>query len=132
MSANWYIRFVDLSSGLIRNSRIPLFSSKFSRITYIQHQLLFLLFLKEYLAEDYRDPVELTEIMDTLREKIHIEAVPHFTTIQKFSQRIRSSMLSRLLNQIMKMFFDWGGKIPCTAIDVSGFTNSYTSHYYSW
>ncbi|OPY35751.1 MAG: hypothetical protein A4E35_02322 [Methanoregula sp. PtaU1.Bin051] len=38
MSANRYIRFVELSSGVIRNSRIPLYSSKFSKRTYNQHQ----------------------------------------------------------------------------------------------
>ncbi len=88
MSAKRYIRFVELSSGLIRDARIPLFSSKFSKRTYTQHQLLTLLLLKEYLSEDYRDTAELTEIMDVLREKIHLNKVPHFTTIHKFCQRI--------------------------------------------
>ncbi len=81
MSANRCIRFVELSSGLIRGSRIPLDSSNFSRKTYTQHQLLILLLLKEDLAEDYRDTVELIEIMDSLKEKIHLNEVPHFTTI---------------------------------------------------
>jgi hypothetical protein len=71
--------------------------------------------------------VELAEIMDTLRDTIHLEKVPHFTTIHKFCQRIRTSTLIRL----MKMFYDWGEKIPFTAIDSSGFTSSYASHYYS-
>ena len=84
MSANRYIRFVELSFGLIRDSRIPLFSSKSSPKTYIHHQLLILLLLKEYLSEDYRDTVELTEILDSLREKIRPEEVPHFTAIHKF------------------------------------------------
>ena len=53
-------------------------------------------------------------------------------TILKFCQRIRSSTFSRLLNRLMKTFYDWGEKINCTAIDPSRFTSSNTSHYYSW
>ena len=109
MSANRYIRFVELSSGLIRDARIPLFSSKFSKRTYTQHQLLTLLLLKEYLSEDYRDTVELAEIMDTLRDKIHLDDVPHFTTIHKFCQHLRSSTFTRLLTDHENVY-DWGEK----------------------
>jgi hypothetical protein len=59
ISLNRYIRFVEISSGLIKESRIPLYSSKFSKKTYNQHQLLILILLKEYLSDDYRDTVDL-------------------------------------------------------------------------
>ena len=110
MSTNRYIRFVELSSGLIKDSRIPLYSSKYSKKTYTQLQLLILLLLREYLSEDYRNTVELTEIMDSLREKICRDEVPHFTTIQKFCQRIRSSTFTLLLNRLRKLFYDWGSE----------------------
>jgi hypothetical protein len=70
MSANRYIRFVELSSGLIKDTRIPLYSSKYSKRTYNLHQLLLLLLLKEYLFEDYWDSVELLETIETLKETI--------------------------------------------------------------
>ena len=111
MSAKRYIRFVELSLGLIRDSRIPLFSSKFSKKTYTQHQLMILILSKNYLSEDYRDTVELTWVMDTYREKINLDEVPHFTTIHKFCQRINSSVFTRLLNRLIKKFYDWGERI---------------------
>lgn len=117
---------------LIPGTRIPEYSSKYSKRTYTQHQLLFLFLLKEFLGENYRESVELVDDMETIKEEIHLEKVSHFTMIQKFCQRMHSVQLTRLLNLIMKMFYDWGERIPNTAIDSSGFTSSYTSHYYFW
>jgi hypothetical protein len=47
-----------------------------------------LLFLKEYLGEDYRDITEFLELMTPIRDQMDLQTVPHFTTIQKFMARI--------------------------------------------
>ncbi len=131
MSTNQYIRFVDYASKAIKAARIPLYSCKFSKKTYNQHQLLILLLFREYIGEDYRDTVDLIDIMDKMRDLIELDQVPHFTTLQKFSSRIGSNILTRLLNALSKMFYERGALIPVTAIDSSGFTSSYSSYYYS-
>jgi hypothetical protein len=122
MSTNRYIRFVELSSRLIKDSRIPLYSSKYPRKICTKHQLLVLLLLKYYQDEDYRDTTKFTEDMDTIKQKIQLKEVPHFTTIQKFCHLIKSFAFTMLLNRLMKLFYDWGERIPNNAIDLFWFT----------
>jgi hypothetical protein len=62
--------------------------------------------MKEYLSEDFCDPVELTDRMNEIKLEINIDSVPHFTTLHKFSQRIISSVFTRLLNRVIKQFYD--------------------------
>jgi hypothetical protein len=114
VSINRYIRFVEITSGLIKESRIPLYSSKLSKKTYNQHQLLILILLKEYLSEDYPDTVDLVDLMHGIKQRINLDSIPHFTTLHKFSQRISSFTFTRLLNRLIKMFYDWGERITCT------------------
>lgn len=126
------MRFVEINLRLSKVSRIPLYSSKFLKKAYNQHQLLILILLKDYLSENYRDIVDLVSLMNEIKQKIYLDSIPHFTTLYKFSQRISLFSLTKLLNLLIKMFNDWGQRIPCIAIDSSGFTSSYAISYYSW
>jgi hypothetical protein len=111
---NRHIKFVEISARFIKESRIPLYSSKLSKKTYNEHQLLILIFLKEYLSEDYRDTVELVDLMHGIKQRINLNSIPHFTTLHKFSQRISSFTFPHLLQRLIKRFYDWGERIPCT------------------
>lgn len=84
MSTNKDIRFVELATQVIRESRIPLYSCKYSKKKYNQHQLLLLILLKEYIGEDYRDIVELLDLMEELKGRIQLSEVPHFKLFKNF------------------------------------------------
>jgi hypothetical protein len=69
--------------------------------------------------------------MDRIRAVLGLKTIPHFTTLQKFLCRIKSLYFDLLLKNTLKRFYSDNGIISITAIDSSGFTSGYCSHYYS-
>jgi len=69
--------------------------------------------------------------MSKVKEVLGLDQVPHFTTLQKFVSRIPSYFFNLILSRTLKMFYSDKEKIAINAIDATGFTSSYASHYYS-
>ncbi len=84
MSENRYINLVKTSLSVIKNSHLPLHSSKFSKRKYTQHQLLTLIILKEEIGLYCRDFIELMEVLTPIQDVLELKNIPHYTTLQKF------------------------------------------------
>jgi hypothetical protein len=130
-SSGRFISFVKHAFSLVQSSHLPRYSSKYSRKDYTQHQLLTILLFKEYRKQDYRTIIWDLEEMDRIRETLGLSTLPHFTTLQKFLGRIKPIYFDILLKSTLKIFYSPDDIIPITAIDSSGFTSGYCSHYYS-
>jgi hypothetical protein len=117
-----HICFLTATMNAIRESKIPLYSSKFSRKDCNQHQLLALLIFKEDLGVRYREIVELVEVMDAIQTRLGMSRIPNFTTLSKFSMQISSTILTQVSKQASIFSYREKGRVSTTAIDSTGFS----------
>jgi len=115
----------------VKAIRITPYSSKYSKKIYTQHQLLVLILFKDYRNQRYREFIEDVGDMESIQKELDLSVVPHFTTLQKFFCRIKTLYLRYAFRKTLNLFYSNDNPIPITAIDSSGFTSGYSSHYYS-
>jgi len=99
------------------------YSCKFSKRLFTQHSLFYFLVLKERLKTSYRGLVKLV-IETGVWRNIGLRRVPHYTTIQKFSERVSYELMNDLVSELSV-------KKSITVIgDGTGFNVTNPSHHY--
>jgi len=108
------------------------YSHKFSPHKFTQPQLFACLVLKEFLRQDYRGIAQLLIDCD-LRAAIGLEIVPHYTTLQKASQRLLKIKHVRvLLADTLQRIHKRKKRLSLAAADSSGFDAHHASRYFIW
>jgi len=130
-SASRNIRFIQAAISVVKSTRLTPYSCKFSKKIYTQHQLLALILFKDFRNQHYREFIEDIRDMNGVQEILDLSEVPHFTTLQKFFCRIKTVYLRITFRKTVNLFYTSDDNIPITAIDSSGFTSGYCSHYFS-
>ena len=107
------------------------YSHKFSPKKFTQSQLFACLILKEFEKKDYRGICQLLVDASDLRNAIELRAVPHFTTLQKASQRLLN------LDRVRHLIWSTAARIQRrasiiahAAVDSSGFDAHHASRYF--
>ena len=125
------IRFIQAANSVVKSTHLNLYSCKYSKKIYTQHQLLVLILFKDFRNQHYREFIEDVGDMERVQEILDLSIIPHFTTLQKYLCRIKSLYLRFTFRKTLNMFYSNDEIIPITAIDSSGFTSGYCSHYLS-
>jgi hypothetical protein len=87
---------VALARMALRVARdaLPAYSSKFSKRSFTQHQLLAILVLRQFFRTDYRGIVALLDDFSELRRELSLTKVPHYSTLCYAEQRLLKKGLS--------------------------------------
>ena len=127
INQNKLIKFIEYTFNYA-NICLPRYSSYFSNHIYTQPVLFTILAIKVYTRTTYRQITDLLQLSDRIKQYLGIKNVPHFTTLQKFFQKLPSSIF-KTINQLILRLYPVKGEI--IALDGTGFTNDYADKYYA-
>ena len=123
-----YVRLANTMYRVLRNSRIPLFLHRKSNHVFTMWQHLVLLTIRQYEGKSYRMFVEWLIEAYYLRLFLGLSRIPHFTTLQKFTDRINNALLEKIISSFIVIS---GTKRVFVGIDSTGFKMTHASQYYT-
>ena len=122
---------VALAALATARRTLPTYSHVCSPKVFTQHQLFACLVLKSFLKTDYRGIIALLKDEPSLVETLGLKKVPHFTTLQKASQRLlRAKPARQLLDATVKQQMGRRKRVPSAAIDSTGLQCGTASAYF--
>lgn len=107
------------------------YAHKYSPQKFTQPQLFACLVLKTFLKTDYRGVAEHLADHSDVRAALALARVPHFTTLQKASQRLlRQPRARRLFRTTVRRFLKRRRRVKRAALDSTGVDCGHASRYY--
>ena len=129
MKESRYVKLARTILHVLRYSRIPLFLHRKSNHIFTVWQHLSLLTIRQYEGKSYRMFTEWLIEAHYLRMFLQISRIPHFTTLQKFSDRIAGTILQAMISSFIALLINVNHIF--FGIDSSGFKSTHSSQYYN-
>src|SRR5438874_12111679 len=88
---------------VLRNARIPtiFLHRKSNHIFTVWQHMVLLLVIRQYEGKSYRLFVDWLVEAYYLRIVLQLSHIPHFTTLQKFTERITGTVLERIISSFI-------------------------------
>lgn len=113
---------------VLKNARIPLFFNRKSNHIFTVWQHIVLLTIRQYEGKSYRMFADWLVEAHYLRMFLQLSRIPHFTTLQKFTDRINGTLLKRIIESFILLT---DVKQIFLGTDSSGFSPTHASRYYT-
>ena len=114
--------------GIIKKARIPSYMHKCSNHMYTVWQHLVLLSLRQYKQKSYRRFVDFLHECTSIQQQLQLSKLPHYTTLQKASSRLESTILHKILSEFILYI---KVRLVLVGIDGTGFGHGQSSYYYT-
>ena len=123
-----YVRLADQLFRILKHCRIPLYRHRKSNHIYTVWQHMVLVTIRQYEGKSYRMFTDWLVEAYYLRLFLQLSKIPHYTTLQKFTDRINIMMLDRIISSFILFS---GTRYIFAGIDATGFKITYASEYYT-
>ena len=128
MKESRYVRLANTMLHVLRNARIPIFLHRKSNHIFTVWQHMVLLVIRQYEGKSYRLFSEWLVEAYYLRMFLKLSHIPHFTTLQKFTERVNGTMLERIISSFIVLT---NIRQIFVGVDSSGFKATHASQYYT-
>lgn len=119
---NFYKKLILQVKSAVKASRIPRSFSKKNNNVFSNEQHIIMQVLMQFESKRFRD---MPRFLELLAIELNLLRIPHFTTINKFSLRIKSIYIENLIFNLVK-----SNKKRIIAIDGTGFSLIRRSVYF--
>ncbi|HET8857806.1 MAG TPA: transposase [Nitrososphaeraceae archaeon] len=123
-----YVRLADQLLRILKHCRIPLYLHRKSNHIYTVWQHIVLVTIRQYEGKSYRMFTDWLVEAYFLRLFLQLSRISHYTTLQKFTDRINIVLLERILSSFI-LFTDT--RRIFVGIDSTGFKITHASEYYT-
>ena len=124
-------RDVLVTAFQVAQQSLKPYSHKHSPKKFTQYQLFAVLVLKSFLKTDYRGIAKHLSDCPNLAAAIQLRKIPHFTTLQKASQRLlKATPVKSLLDETVRRQMGRRVRVPTAAVDSTGLECGSASAYF--